>query len=329
MKINIIDSTIFMAGAAIGASAVGSYMLLKRVNAGEKLNGVVKSLFTHNINNKDDNANNNSNDTMTEINKKEDNELSAILLPKNNLNIAPLELRNIFEHKGYVVINKNLAKINNEINNFITNMQNLKTTSLDGCVDPLNCACTFKYKHSRFLMLRKYSNKENIHYYSPTCNGDYEIIMNDEIKELIDIFEHKYLDLIMNIVSYIDYIIDPHREKQYVVDLKIISNLTSVKDDWHQDMFTEYKTSEKNIYDYSALFLLNTHNISEHIISIGQKINNSVKNIFDLNIPSESSDIGYLIDQTKEICYHYPEFTYLTDDATYNVLKIQIKKIEE
>lgn len=120
-------------------------------------------------------------------------------------------------------------------------------------------------------------------------------------------FNNKFIDRIMDLVGYVDYIIDPYRESPYVVDITMIAdpyfkshsnfktngygepvnkennNITDINNNeklntntykctlnWHQDHFVETKTQKEYAYDFVALFVLKAHDTSEHKLMIGK-----------------------------------------------------------
>jgi hypothetical protein len=161
------------------------------------------------------------------------------------VNNAPLELRKRFENKGYVFIHQNLSTVNVELNEFIELMRKYDLYALNGCKDPNNCKCTFRYKRCRSFMIRKYSNMDDMQFFTPSCTGvtiispsNKDIQNGTLIHEFVQMFQNKFCDRVMDLVSYIDYIIDPLREQHYVVDITLIA------DPYFDDPSTNGKTSD-------------------------------------------------------------------------------------
>lgn len=144
---------------------------------------------------------------------------------------APLELRKRFDNKGYVFINQNLATVNTELNEFVELMRKYDLYVLDGCRDPDSCSCNFRHKRCRLFMIRKYSNSPDLHFFAPSCSGvtvispsNKDIANETPIHEFVQMFLNKFSDRVMDLVSYVSYIIDPHRTSEYVVDVTMIAD---------------------------------------------------------------------------------------------------------
>jgi hypothetical protein len=144
---------------------------------------------------------------------------------------APLELRKRFNNKGYVFVNQNLATVNTELNEFIELMRKYELHILNGCRDPDTCKCNFRHKYCRLFMMRKYSNVLSPQFYTPTCSGVITIAPSNEdiqnetmIHEFVQMFLNKFLDKVMDLVSYVCYIVDPQRSSEYVVDVTMIAD---------------------------------------------------------------------------------------------------------
>ena len=144
---------------------------------------------------------------------------------------AALELTNRFEKKGYVFVKNNLASLNKELNEFIEVMKCIELDSLDGCENPNVCICTFRHKFCRLFMIRKYSNSDDFYYYTPNCKGVIDMMpTNDDIKNdtnknrFINLFQNEFADRVMDLVGYIDYIIDPQKYSDYIADIIFIAD---------------------------------------------------------------------------------------------------------
>ena len=225
---------------------------------------------------------------------------------------SPLELRKRFDNKGYVFINQNLATVNTELNEFVELMRKYDLYILDGCSDPESCQCTFRHKRCRLFMIRKYSNSMDLQFFAPSCSGvtvispsNKDIENETPIHGFVQMFLSKFSDRVMDLVSYVGYIIDPNRISEYVVDVTMIAdpydrsykysttkggygqpvsvdgstnnNILEHKNmnhkcslSWHQDHFIEAKTNKTYAYDFVALFVLNANNITPHKLMIGK-----------------------------------------------------------
>lgn len=230
------------------------------------------------------------------------------------IDIAPLELRKRFDTKGYVFVHQNLATVNVELNEFIELMRKYDNLDiLNGCPNPDTCQCKFRHKRCRLFMMRKYSNSTDMHFFSPSCNGvtvispsNTDIQNGTAIHNFVQMFQNEFSDRIMDLVSYIDYIVDPYRESQYVVDVTMIAdpyiktkndqkheskinnidnNIDNIDIDnidvgndtdrercsfWHQDQFVEMKTKQTHAYDCTAMFVVSAKNITPHKLMIGR-----------------------------------------------------------
>ncbi len=268
----------FMVGAVIGSACIGFYY--------KKIGNVKPNKIK---------VNDEVEDPM--INKKE-NKIKEV-------NNAPLELRKRFENKGYVFVHQNLATVNVELNEFVELMRKYDLFVLNGCQDPDNCKCTFRHKRCRLFMIRKYSNADDMQYFTPSCNGvtvispsNTDIQNGTTLHEFVQMFQNKFSDRVMDLVSYVNYIIDPRGESDYVVDVTLIAdpylnhktmnrygypnyridNLIKDNDSlnkkcslaWHQDHFIEVNTKQTHAYDVVAMFILNAKNISSHKLMIGK-----------------------------------------------------------
>lgn len=144
---------------------------------------------------------------------------------------APLELRKRFDNKGYVFINQNLATVNTELNEFVELMRKYDLYVLNGCRDPETCPCNFRHKRCRLFMIRKYSTSMDLQFFAPSCSGvtvispsNKDIVNETPIHEFVQMFLTKFSDRVMDLVSYVSYIIDPHRISEYVVDVTMIAD---------------------------------------------------------------------------------------------------------
>jgi len=147
------------------------------------------------------------------------------------IDTAPLELRKRFTNKGYVFVNQNLATVNTELNEFIELMRKYELHILNGCNDPDTCKCNFRHKRCRLFMIRKYSNISVPQFFSPSCSGVAVISPSNEdihsgttIHEFVQMFLNKFSDKVMDLVSYVCYIVDPQRSSEYVVDITMIAD---------------------------------------------------------------------------------------------------------
>jgi len=209
-------------------------------------------------------------------------------------------------------INQNLATVNTELNEFVELMRKYDLYILDGCSDPESCQCTFRHKRCRLFMIRKYSNSMDLQFFAPSCSGvtvispsNKDIENETPIHGFVQMFLSKFSDRVMDLVSYVGYIIDPNRISEYVVDVTMIAdpydrsykysttkggygqpvsvdgstnnNILEHKNmnhkcslSWHQDHFIEAKTNKTYAYDFVALFVLNANNITPHKLMIGK-----------------------------------------------------------
>ena len=259
------------------------------------------------------------------------------------INSSPLELTDRFEKKGFVVIKDGLASTNKTIDEFIELMRCYKDLKeLNGCKNPESCTCKFRHKYCRLFMMRLHSDfKNKPKYYSPTCDGyaDMTVTKND-ISEMtnkykfINLYEKNFYDKVLNLIGYVDFIIDPTHNNKYVVDVLFIAdpyyegqehrmtngygtNLieqNQKKDentklnkfkricncDWHIDEYVDNKTKQKCPYDCVALFILNNYETTSHELLIGKiPSDNTIKNIQDIKI-CKKINISH---NTKDIGY--------------------------
>lgn len=283
------------------------------------------------------------------------------------INNSPLELRKRFNNKGFIFVHQNLATVNVELNEFVELMRRYDLDILDGCKDPNNCQCTFRHKRCRLFMIRKYSSVDDVEYYSPHCGGvttiapsNIDILMGTPVHEFVQMFQNKFSDRVMDLISYINYIVasEYNEELDYVVDVTMIAdpyyNLDDknnthvlVKDNkctsfWHQDHFVETKTKQYHSYDIVALFILDAKNTTPHKLMIGklksgidvssmtlEQIQEHIIHSSDFSIDNEiNSDIGYVIDQRKNFFHKHSEFLHHDNDSRRNIITIRIKYLK-
>lgn len=233
------------------------------------------------------------------------------------VDISPLELRKRFDNKGYVIIMNNLATINTELNEFVELMRRTDLHILNGCKDPRVCNCTFRHKRCRLFMIRKSSNNNELNFFAPSCSGVTNISpSNKDIKngtpihEFVQLFQNKFCDRVMDLVNYVNYIIDPDRQNEYIVDITLIADPYNIYQDnetndvnciiedekntihetqyftinnmkkcslkWHQDKFIEANTNQSLPYDYVAMFILDAYNLTPHKIMIGKMVEDNI-----------------------------------------------------
>lgn len=166
----------------------------------------------------------NIHDSIKIRNKKE---LSKI----KEVDKSPLELRKRFENKGYVFITRNLATVNTELNEFVELMRKLDLSILNGCIDPLTCKCHFRHKRCRLFMIRKYSDNQELQFFSPSCTGVANISPSNKdiqngtpMHEFVQLFQNKFADRVSDLINYIHYITNPDRNSAYVVDVTMIAD---------------------------------------------------------------------------------------------------------
>jgi hypothetical protein len=321
---------------------------------------------------------------------------------------SPLELRKRFNNKGYVFITHNLATINTELNELVELMRKSDLEILNGCKDPSTCSCNFRHKRCRLFMIRKYSDSPELQFFAPSCTGVTNISpSNKDIKngtpihEYVQLFQNKFADRVMDLVNYINFIVDSERCSAYVVDITLIAdpcgyvgpfyrehkythndilgnidfddNSHTLQNDndngvkaheqsklcsngkivvdtrlardsrctvkWHQDRFVEARTNKTHAYDFVAMFLLGSSDITPHKLMIG-KINNdndiskmsteeiqeNVVSLADTWIDTDNnSDIGYIIDQKQGYYQKHSDFDYMNANASRNVITIRLK----
>jgi hypothetical protein len=301
--------------------------------------------------------------------------LSRDVLPKKDrenlrireVNNSPLELRKRFNNKGFIFAHQNLATVNVELNEFIELMRRYDLNILDGCTDPNRCNCTFRHKRCRLFMIRKYSGVDEIQYYSPHCSGvttispsNVDILMGTPIYEFVQMFQNKFLDRIIDLISYVNYVVgsDCNEESDYVVDVTMIadpyynynheneSENTDTKNKctsfWHQDHFVETKTKQYHSYDIIALFILNAKNTTPHKLMIGKlksdvdvsgmtlgQIQEHIVMASEFAIDDEiCSDIGYVIDQRRNFFHKHSDFSHQDIDSRRNIITIRIKYLK-
>ena len=298
--------------------------------------------------------------TMSPVTKKEKESIKI-----REVNNSPLELRKRFNNKGFIFAHQNLATVNVELNEFIELMRRYDLNILDGCKDPNKCDCTFRHKRCRLFMIRKYSSMDEMQYYSPHCSGvttispsNVDILMGTPIYEFVQMFQNKFSDRIMDLISYVNYIVasDCNEELDYVVDVtmiadpyynyenKIEENNTNNKctSYWHQDHFVETKSKQYHSYDIIALFVLNAVNITPHKLMIGKlkpdvdvsgmtlgQIQEHISLSSEFMIDSEiCSDIGYVIDQRKNFFHKHSDFSHQGYESRRNIITIRIKYLK-
>jgi hypothetical protein len=279
----------------------------------------------------------------------------------------PMDLCKIYENKGYVFVRNNLGSTGTEINEFIELMRRYDLDVLNGCLDPDNCNCDYRYKKCRIFMMRKYSISSNLEFYSPCCDKLIELNIQEtndketELYKFINIYQNKIADQVMNIVNYVDFIIDPYRKRNYMVDVMLIADpfykgyknyqsngyglkidndeiddITMIKPDdqerksrWHFDMLHIDDGSETIIYDNVSMFILNSSNISRHKLMIGKKENKNVVDLSSICIEDPDSDIGYIIDQGKDLLHKHSKFLHIGNDSKRNTISIKFKYFDD
>lgn len=310
-----------------------------------------------------------------------------------NIDKAPLELRKRFGNKGFVIVSKNLATVNTELNEFIELMRRCELGILDGCKDPIGCSCNFRHKRCRLFMIRIYSDYPDPHFYVPTCSGVIDISPSNKdvqdgttIHEFVQMFKNKFYERVSDLINYVGYITDPNRSYQFVVDITLIADpyddyykyepadggsygepyqthqnqsidslpiTTNINKksfmaqhkctiSWHQDQFKEAKTNQTHAYDIVAMFLLNAHNITPHALMIGKlrsdvdikgmtidQIQEHIVQLSETQVDQKSyCDIGYIIDQRKNIFHRHTEFEYNGRDSRRNIITIRLKYLK-
>lgn len=314
---------------------------------------------------------------------------------------SPLELRKRFDNKGYVFITHNLATVNTELNELVELMRKNDLHILNGCKDPSSCSCNFRHKLCRLFMVRKHSYSSELQFFAPSCTGVTDISpSNTDIKngtpihEYVQLFQNKFSDRVMDLVNYINFIIDPKKHSPYVVDVTLIAdpcayvgpfyvdhkninkniNNNVIMDEdinpiiqlntdinisdkgkividtklarnnkctikWSQARFVEARTNKIIMYDYIAMFVLGSSNVTPHKLMIGkikddvdiskmlpEEIQENAVLLADTWInPDNNSDIGYIVDQTKGYLHKHSDFEYINEDAIRNVITIRIK----
>jgi len=318
---------------------------------------------------------------------------------------SPLELRKRFDNKGYVFITRNLATVNTELNELVELMRKLDLQILNGCKDPSTCCCNFRHKRCRLFMIRKYSDSPELQFFAPSCSGvtnispsNADIKNGTPIHEYVQLFQNKFADRVMDLVNYINFIIEPERRSQFIVDITLIADpcaytgpfapeynhknnnnnsaidldektniiaqaqtQTHINTDnndkgkivvdtklirnsrctikWNQARFVEARTNKTHSYDYVAMFLLGSANVTPHKLMIGkikddvdiskmsnEEIQENVVLLADTWIDSDNnSDIGYIIDQKQGYLHKHSDFDYMNEDAIRNVITIRLK----
>jgi hypothetical protein len=313
---------------------------------------------------------------------------------------------------------------------------------LNGCEDPDKCDCTFRHKRCRIFMIGKESNQPNMEFFSTSCKGINMIQQSNDKSQIhgfIQLFHTTFSNRVLDLVNYVNYIIDPNRENTYAITIAMIAdpyiksqnvstygkpldknnniknnknedeneftiiddidvndfniefiennkpdnttdNLESINlfesyypgientilekqtintknttcsgcgsDDikscslnWHQDYFSETTQDiiEKYRYDYVAMFVLNSRDVSEHKLQIGKlRTDIDIKGMTNEEIQSHivpvsetvinddnSCDIGYIINQSDKNFYHkHSSFDHLSNDSRRNVIIIRFK----
>lgn len=272
----------------------------------------------------------------------------------------PVDVCQIFRQNGFVFVKNNLGNSIKNLSNFTNLMRKTDINDLNGCEDPENCKCTFRHKHCKLFMIRKCIKNnltERVEYFSPGCNGVKKIEgINDVNNELLKEFETNYSDDINIILNYVNFVIEPSmtKTKNYIADMILVadpvhlySTMCNLK--WHQDM---YNVNDKpHLYDYVALFVLNTTDITSHKILIG-----SLDNKLDINNKSDidsiqkdviinesidvkcglttslntkgTSNVGYIIDQRKGFLHKHTDYKNLSENSRRDIIAIRIKHIE-
>ena len=221
------------------------------------------------------------------------------LLKIREIDKSPLELRKRFDNKGYVFITRNLATINTELNELVELMRKSDLHILKGCKNPSTCSCSFRHKHCRLFMIRKYSDSPEIGFFAPSCTGVTDVSpSNKDIKdgtpihEFVQFYQTKFSNRMMDLVNYINFIVNPERHSKYAVDITLIAdpcnyappspspsqinsdsivdtNITTMDSTrnsscsmkWTQSRFGEAQTNKTHAYDYIAMFLLKLNNM--------------------------------------------------------------------
>lgn len=109
------------------------------------------------------------------------------------------------------------------------------------------------------------------------------------------------------------------------------------KTQWHQDQFIESKTKKLHSYDIIATFILNTNNIMPHKLIIGELKNTDNKqttlnleehivNVSSIELnESCHSDVGYILDQRRNIFHKHTDIKFNDIESRRNVCTIRIK----
>jgi hypothetical protein len=108
--------------------------------------------------------------------------------------------------------------------------------------------------------------------------------------------------------------------------------------EWHQDMLSDSKGNHTP-YDYVALFILNGRDITSHQLMIGKadtdkkNENGSQKKIKEIQTidldKHQNSDIGYIINQKRDLYHKHSKFSYKSTHSRRNVLAIRFKYYDQ
>lgn len=109
---------------------------------------------------------------------------------------------------------------------------------------------------------------------------------------------------------------------------------------WHQDQFLESSSKKPYAYDFVALFVLNANNVTPHKLMIGklkrddlnlntmdlESLQEHIVPIADTDInDSVCSDLGYIIDQRRDLFHKHSDFVHNDAESRRNVITIRIK----
>lgn len=271
---------------------------------------------------------------------------------------APLELRKRFDSLGYVIVSNALASTNTDLNEMIELMKKMELPMFDGCSSPSECSCKFRYKNSRLFVLRRYSATNILHYYSPNCDGvksivptNADMLDNTQLHRFIQMFHNSFSSQLFDLVDFVRYITDPDMSQNYVVDITLIADPIKICDDltiadkensltvdtnlnitnkcvskWDQARYTEKNTDTTTPYDVVAQFVLSCKNVTPHKLMIGKlDSETNTVSVRDVWIESGSSDIGYIVDQRREMITKHSDYSYKTQDSHRNIVTVKIK----
>ncbi len=281
-----------------------------------------------------------------------------------------MDICKIFEKKRFVFVRDSLGSIGTDLNEFTELMRRYNLNILNGCEDPDTCQCKYRHKRCRMFMIRKLSTADSFEFYSPSCNKVEKIIVSQkdiddktDLYNFMNLFHENFSDCVMNLVNYVDFIIDPHQKMKYIADVLFIadpyytnyrqyqsngyghnieiekpdSDIDAVPEDkrscslnWHRDMYRQSSSNETQLYDYVALFILNVKNISPHKLMIAKfnETDEMAGKISSIDIDENvTGDIGYIIDQNANLFHRHSDFVHQNIDARRNVIAIRFKYI--